>query len=131
MNCVRLSLSCPLPRALTPATICGLTKSLGKFGISLLRCSTRRVRLRYGIRNSIVNSEKIPPNCCASYICVRRTSSAVVLSLCLTFKRRKASLILLSIFSDICAAVAKSAVLPTCTTATSSGLPCMIAPLPA
>jgi len=29
------------------------------------------------------------------------------------------------------AAVAKSAVLPTCTTPTSSGLPCMIAPLPA
>ena len=47
------------------------------------------------------------------------------------FITKKASSILLSIVADKFAAVAKSAVLPTCTTPTSSGLPCMIAPLPA
>ena len=44
---------------------------------------------------------------------------------------KKASSILLSIVAAMFAAVAKSAVLPPCTTPTSSGLPCMIAPLPA
>ena len=72
-----------------------------------------------------------PPKLFSSSNCVRRTSSAVTLSAFLTFITKKASSILLSIVDASCAAVAKSAVLPTCTTPTSSGLPCMIAPLPA
>ena len=86
---------------------------------------------RYGTRNSTVSSEKIPPKDCSSSNCVSRTSSAVTLSAFLTFITKKASSILFSICPAKFAAVAKSAVLPTCTTPTSSGLPCMIAPLPA
>ena len=40
MKAVKLSLSCPLPNALTPATIVGRAKSLGRVGICLLRCKT-------------------------------------------------------------------------------------------
>ena len=83
------------------------------------------------MRNSTVNKLKSPPSCFSNSNCVRRTSSAVVLSLCLICKTRNASLILLSKLEIISDAVRKSAVLPTCTTCTSSALPCTIAPFPA
>ena len=97
----------------------------------MVRCNTSRVLFKYGTRNSTVIKLKIPPNDCSSSSCVSLTSSAVTLSAFLIFITKKASSILFSIVADRLAAVAKSAVLPTCTTPTSSGLPCTIAPLPA
>ena len=72
-----------------------------------------------------------PPSCCSSSNCVMRTSSAVVRSDCRTDRIRNASFNRFSSVCICCNAVAKSAVLPTCTTPISSGLPCTIAPLPA
>ena len=131
MNAVRDSRSWPRPSALIPATIVGLTRSLGYLGSCPLRCNTKSLRLRYGSKNSTVSRLNSPPSCCSSCSCVSLTSSAVTRSACLTFMTRKASAILFSSCDARFAAVWKSAVFPTCTTVTSSGLPCTIAPLPA
>ena len=131
MNVVNDSLSWPRPSALIPATIVGLTMPLGIRGNSPDLCKVSSFLFKYGTRNSTVNSENRPPSCCSSSSCVRRTSSAVVRSLCLMFKTRWASSKRFSNCWASSAAVRKSAVLPTWMTPISSGRPWTMAPLPA